>query len=162
MVQVSATPTRSYDELFRTSGEALIRAVYAYTGGRRDLAEEAVAEAFARAIERDGHIDDPLAWIYRVSFRIAAQEARRERRTTDAVDAEARASEPDGLGRLVSALRELSPKQRAAIVLHYEEDLPVAEVARLLGCTSATAKVHLHRGRNKLRDLLGDEEIDDD
>ncbi len=62
------------------------RTLYAYTGGRRDIADEAVAEAFARAIAYTRGIRDPLAWIYRTAFRIAAEELRHDA---------ARSSEPD-------------------------------------------------------------------
>jgi RNA polymerase sigma-70 factor (ECF subfamily) len=65
------------------------------------------------------------------------------------------------LGPLVDALRALSPNQRAAVVLRYEADLPVGEIARRMGMSAATVRVHLHRGRNRLRELLGNEETDD-
>ncbi len=42
-------------------------------------------------------------------------------------------------------------------MLRYCEDLPEAEVARLLGCTVGTVKVHAHRGLRALRALLGGE-----
>lgn len=162
MVNVETGQRRGYDRLFRESGPTLIRAVYAYTGGRRDIAEDAVAEAFARALAKDGQIRDPLPWLYRVSLRIASQEAKRERDRPVVDPAAYDESDIGGLGRVVGALRELPPKQRAAIVLHYEADLPVREIARLLGMSAATVKVHLHRGRAKLRVLLGDEEVEDD
>jgi RNA polymerase sigma-70 factor (ECF subfamily) len=54
------------------------------------------------------------------------------------------------------ALRRLSGSQRAAIVLHYFEDRTAAEIATILGCAEPTARVHLHRGRNRLRELLGE------
>jgi len=46
--------------------------------------------------------------------------------------------------------------------LPYEADLPVRDVARQMGTSVAAVKVHLFRGRRKLRDLLGAEEADDD
>jgi RNA polymerase sigma-70 factor (ECF subfamily) len=57
------------------------------------------------------------------------------------------------------ALRKLSPNQRAAVVLRFEADLPVDEVARRMGIASPTVRVHLHRGRARLRELLGAEEV---
>ena len=39
-----------FDRLFREDGPGLWRTMVAFTGGRRDIAEEAVAEAFARAL----------------------------------------------------------------------------------------------------------------
>lgn len=152
--------THDFERLFRDDGPGLWRAIYAYAyaGGRRDVADEAVAESFARAIAYKRGIRDPLAWIYRTAFRIAAEEMRREGRRTEAVDT---AIEPPELGELLTALRHLSPNQRAAIVLRFEEGLTVEEVARRMGIVAPTVRVHIHRGRKRLRELLGAEEVDD-
>ncbi|MEX2421088.1 MAG: sigma-70 family RNA polymerase sigma factor [Actinomycetota bacterium] len=147
--------------LFRDEQGAVFRVLYAFTAGRRDLAEEATAEAFARAIAHGDRIRDPLPWIYRTAFRIAQRELKRERRPP-AEELRARGDASPGLGHVVDALRQLSPNQRAAVVLRYEADLPVAEIARRMGMGAATVRVHLHRGRNRLRELLGAEEVDDD
>lgn len=58
------------------------------------------------------------------------------------------------LGALIGTLEQLSPQQRAALVLRYGHDLPVAEIATLLGVELATAKTHLVRGLARLRDLM--------
>jgi hypothetical protein len=105
---------------------ALWRAIVAYAGGRADVADEAVAEAFARAIERDGQVRDPKVYLYRVAFRVAASELRQR---TEAPIEEAVVEDVLPLGDLGPALRQLSPAQRAAIFLHYEADQPVREVA---------------------------------
>jgi DNA-directed RNA polymerase specialized sigma24 family protein len=68
------------ERLYRESAPQLWRSIYGFAGGRRHLAEDAVAEAFARAIERANQIRDPLAWIYRTAFRIASRELQREKR----------------------------------------------------------------------------------
>ncbi|MBV8291177.1 MAG: SigE family RNA polymerase sigma factor, partial [Mycobacterium sp.] len=57
---------------------------------------------------------------------------------------------------LWGALRSLAPKQRAAVVLHYYEALPIGEVASVMGTSVGTAKSHLSRGRARLRELLGE------
>jgi RNA polymerase sigma-70 factor (ECF subfamily) len=59
---------------------------------------------------------------------------------------------------LVVALRALSHRQRAAVVLHHAADYPIREVAAILGSTPAAVKVHLMRGRRRLRELLGEDE----
>lgn len=117
------------------------------------MASDAVSEAFAQALARGDVLVDPLAWIWRVAFRVAAGELKRQRqmdhRLPDvASPREQRANE------LVSLLGRLPPNQRAAIVLHYYADRPVREVAAVLGVTPATARVHLHRARRRLRELL--------
>ena len=55
---------------------------------------------------------------------------------------------------MMSKLESLSPQQRTALVLRYGHDLPVAEVAELLGVELATVKTHLVRGLARLRDLM--------
>jgi len=39
------------------------------------------------------------------------------------------------------------------------EDRPVSEVAEILACAEVTAKVHLHRARKRLAELLGEKEL---
>jgi len=55
---------------------------------------------------------------------------------------------------LLRHLDVLPVKQRAALLLRYGHDLPVPEVAALLGVELATAKTHLVRGLARLRDLM--------
>lgn len=56
-----------------------------------------------------------------------------------------------------AALRSLPDRQAQAVALHYLEDLPVSEIARVLDIAEGTVKVHLHRGRLALAELLRDE-----
>ena len=53
------------------------------------------------------------------------------------------------------ALATLPRQQRAVLVLRFFEDLPEADVARLLGCSAGTVKTHTHRGLRALRTVLG-------
>jgi RNA polymerase sigma-70 factor (ECF subfamily) len=159
LAEERTTEADDFDALFREAGSGVFRTLFAYTGGRRDIAEEAMAEAFARALARSGTIRDPVAWIYRTAFRLANEELRAERRRGPAPsDAEA---PPPELSGLIVALRRLSPNQRAAIVLRHVLDLDVSEVARRMGTAAPTVRVHIHRGRKRLRELLGAEEVDD-
>jgi len=50
----------------------------------------------------------------------------------------------------------LSPQQRAAMTLFALEDMELADVADAMGCATVTARVHLHRARQRLRKLLAD------
>jgi RNA polymerase sigma-70 factor, ECF subfamily len=58
------------------------------------------------------------------------------------------------LGALFERLDTLSSQQRAALVLRYGHDMPVATIAEMLGVELATAKTHLVRGLARLRDLM--------
>jgi DNA-directed RNA polymerase specialized sigma24 family protein len=46
------------------------------------------------------------------------------------------------------------------VVLRHVLDLEVHEVAQRMGVAAPTVRVHLHRARGRLRELLGDEEVD--
>jgi DNA-directed RNA polymerase specialized sigma24 family protein len=70
-----------FEAVYREHGRVLWRSLYAYTGGRGEVADDAVAEAFARALANADRIREPVAWLYRVAFRIAAAEMKRERGT---------------------------------------------------------------------------------
>jgi RNA polymerase sigma-70 factor (ECF subfamily) len=62
------------------------------------------------------------------------------------------------LARVWDAAAGLSPQQRAVLVLHVQEELAMSEVADVMGCAEATARVHLHRALTALRATLGKEE----
>jgi RNA polymerase sigma-70 factor (ECF subfamily) len=159
MVAVDGELTGAPPELeavFREEADGVYRTLLAFTGGRADVAEEATAEAFARALAHPEPLRDPVAWIYRVAFRVAIDELRRDRRHGVAVSDDVVAP-PELLG-VLDALRRLSPNQRAAVVLRHVNDLDVEEVATRMGVSRATVRVHLHRARGRLRELLGTEE----
>lgn len=149
------------ESLYREQGDRLWRAVLAYSGDP-DVASDATAEAFAQALLRGSELRDPAAWLWRVAFRIAAGELkeRRSRRSSwphqpdpQAADGSAEASMD-----LFAALSRISPKQRAAVVLHHYAGYPVREVAHILGSSSGAVRVHLSVGRRRLRDLLEDQD----
>ena len=56
-------------------------------------------------------------------------------------------------------LRLLPEAQRVAVVLRHVEDLPISEIAQILGCREGTAKSHVSRGLTRLRSLLTDTEL---
>ncbi|MGN6174056.1 MAG: RNA polymerase sigma factor, partial [Streptosporangiaceae bacterium] len=148
--------------VFRDAAPGLWRTIYGFAAGRRAVADDAVSEAFARALEHAGQIRDPVPWLYRTAFRIAAEDLRRESREAELEPVPHQAAGPAaGLAALMPALRQLSRAERAAVVLHYEADLPVREVARRMGTSAGAVRVHLFRGRRRLRELLGDDEVDD-
>ncbi len=60
----------------------------------------------------------------------------------------------EALSALLDRLEGLSAQQRTALVLRYGHDMPVPEIAEMLGVEQATAKTHLVRGLARLRDLM--------
>ncbi len=142
-----------FEALYRRTGPRLWRAVLAYTGGRREVTDDVVAEAFARTLAQDSGVREPERYLYRVAFRLAAQELRRMPTVAAPPDIAAPAVD-DGFRELFEALRHLSPGQRTALYLRYQADLPVGEIAGLMATSSAVVRVHLMRGRRRLADLL--------
>ncbi|KAB1105357.1 sigma-70 family RNA polymerase sigma factor [Micromonospora aurantiaca] len=55
---------------------------------------------------------------------------------------------------VVAALRRLTARQRAVVVLRYYEDLTEAQVAEVLGCSVGTVKRHGHDAVRRLRELV--------
>jgi RNA polymerase sigma-70 factor, ECF subfamily len=149
-----------YDAMWRASGATLWRAVYAYSGGRRDVADDAVAEAFVRVMARGPEVRDPLAYLYRVAFRVASAElVRSGKEVADVPEIAVPDPSQNGLPDLLRALKELTPAQRGAVYLHYRADMPVRQVAQLMGMSTASVKVHLMRGRRRLAALLGEDDV---
>ena len=66
------------------------------------------------------------------------------------------AAHPDAVA-IREALKGLSPRVRAAIVLHHMAGLPVAEVVVALGVSQNTIKTQLRTGLARLRQVLGDD-----
>lgn len=140
------------ERVYRSDARKMWGALVGFTGDQ-EIADDAVAEAFARAIRRASMIDDVRAWTWRVAFRVASAEIQRRQ---DRVDDPGESADPSmgAVPDLVRALRALPPNQRLALVLHDYADRPTAEVATILGCSRATVHVHLSRGRRRLRELL--------
>ena len=141
------------EAVYRTEFPKLWRALYAYAGDR-EIASDAAAEAFARAMRDEPQIRDINAWTWRVAFRLAAAELRR--RSTPLPGSATPYEMPHPVPELVGALRTLSPNQRLAVVLHDYADRPTSEIAEQLGCSKATVHVHLSQARRRLRTLLED------
>lgn len=152
---METTPDREQEveRLYRTEGARLWRAVMAYCGDR-EIANDAVAEAFAQVLARGEAVHAPLPWLWRSAFRIAAGELKARGRTSPPDDASYEA--PELLTDVLRALTRLSPNQREAVILHDYADLTTAEVARIMKIAQATVRVHVSQARRRLRRLLED------
>src|ERR687887_1464635 len=104
--------------LYASEAERIWRAVLAFSHDR-EIASDAVAEAFAQCIRRGNALERPEAWLWRTAFRIAAG-ALKERGRWGALPVEPSYEMPETPVRLLGALRRLPANQRAALVLrHY-------------------------------------------
>jgi RNA polymerase sigma factor (sigma-70 family) len=62
----------------------------------------------------------------------------------------------------MDAIRGLPPRQREAVILRYYEDLPEAEIAKVLGCSVGTVKSQLAKARSSLSVALGSMSLERD
>jgi RNA polymerase sigma-70 factor, ECF subfamily len=151
---VSTESRADLERLFQKDGARIWRALVAYSGDR-EVASDALAEAFAQALARADAIRSPERWVWRAAFRIAAGELEKRRRAHPA-SATSVYDMPEPPHDLIAALAKLSPNQRKALILRYYAEYPTHDVARILGSSTATVRVHLSQGRRRLRRLLED------
>jgi RNA polymerase sigma-70 factor (ECF subfamily) len=152
---VQVTAVSEIERVYRESGNRLWWALLAYTGDR-EIASDATAEAFARALGVADSIADPAAWVWRVGFRVATAELRSRRRPLPTFDD--RYDMDERVLAVILALERLSRRQRAVFVLFYLDDRTTQQIAELLSMSTATVSVHLHRARRRLREILGDDD----
>lgn len=124
------------------------------------VAEELTQETLSRVYDRWAAVrlmDRPEAWAYRVAFNLARSALRRrlaERRALARVGVRAAAStgldQADVLA-LRAALRRLPARQRTALVLRFYADLPLQEVAEIMGCAPGTVSAHVRDALAALR-----------
>ncbi|MGL5866866.1 MAG: sigma-70 family RNA polymerase sigma factor [Dermatophilaceae bacterium] len=143
-----------FAEFYEQSRDRCLRAAVAH-GMQPDRAEDAVAEAYAKAWASWGKVrrcKAPAAWVVRTAINADISRWRRRRREVlaDPPDTVGLWRDEDGVD-LVTAIRSLPVRQREVIVLHYLLDLDVASTARYLGLATGTVKAYLHAARNELR-----------
>jgi RNA polymerase sigma-70 factor (ECF subfamily) len=148
--------TDAVDRCYREQAARLWRALVLFCGDR-EVANDAVSEAFAQAIARGSAIDDIDRWVWRSAFNIARGDLKRRGRHTSNVP-DLPAEVPIETVDLVRALATLTPKQRASIVLHHYAGYSTKETAEIIGSTAGAVGMHLDRGRKRLRRLLGDDD----
>lgn len=149
---------RTFEELFLEHHDRLYRALYFITGSAHD-AEELMQEAFLKLWERWDSVDaieDPVAWLFRVSlngFRMRTRRARvAARRLVTASSPSDPFEDVDIREDLRRMLRSLPQRQRAALVLTQIFDYSSEQAARILGIRATTVRVLASQGRAALRE----------
>lgn len=147
-------------EIYEASYRRLVAQAYVLAGDRVE-AEDAVQEAFARALaagDRFRRVDNPEAWLRTVALNVLRRRWRRARLFASVSPRVATPADVPGVSEdhlaLVEALRSLPFQQRETVVLFYVADLSVREVAATLKVAEGTVKSRLTRARDALADLL--------
>lgn len=132
-------------------------------GAAEDVAQEVFVKLWQALPRYDGRAL-LSTWIYAITRNAAVSALRRRRRTVSIADpavfeevesrTATRGAEP-GDAALWKCVEVLPDRQRRAVMLYYQEERPVDEVAAMMGLPVNTVKTHLHRARASLAAALG-------
>lgn len=152
-------PKPEFDSFYDQELGAVLALTYALTGSW-PVAEDLAQETFVRAYRHwtdVSQMNRPDAWIRKVAvnlatsrFRRLASEARALARLAHQQPATSMDSTSEDLDTFLRALRGLPTRQAQAAALHYVDDLPISQVAAVMGCAEGTVKAHLHYARQAL------------
>ena len=131
------------------------------------LAEDVCQETFLKAWRRIGSLRDeePGPWINRIATNEALSACRRRNRFQGLAERFAWFGNPrpdvstESKLDLAVALGRLAPDLRAAVVLHYYQDLSVEDTAKAVGAPVDTVKSRLKIALRRLRELTGTDEV---
>jgi RNA polymerase sigma-70 factor (sigma-E family) len=159
---------REFERFAAEASDPLLRTGFLMTGNPKD-AEDLVQETLLRVARRWNRVrvmDHPAAYARRILVNLVLHDAdRRSRQRTElqpheraagvADENAARALRAvDDLAEFCWALAQLPARQRAVLVLRYWSDLPVAEVADILGCSEGTVTSTASRAAARLAEVL--------
>jgi RNA polymerase sigma-70 factor (ECF subfamily) len=149
-----------FEEFYRAEHVRLYRALYLVTGDRAE-AEELMQEAFLRMWERwprVSRLDDPQGYLFRTAMNAFRSRLRRAARRARVAMGRTVHQDPfaaaDARDQVVRALRHLTPRQRAALVLTELLGFGTEEAARALGVKAGTVRSLSSQARSALRRTL--------
>lgn len=153
---------RRFDRLFASFSSDIV-AYCTWRAASRSDAQDAAAEVFLTAWRRLDDVpegDTARAWLYATARRMIANQRRSNRRRAAlqerlTLQAPPLTEEPASPGgeetRVREALRALTPRDREVLLLAEWEGLSAAEIGRIVGCLTVTARGRLHRARRHFR-----------
>lgn len=162
------------ESAFRAFYERALPRVFGYVlhrcGGDRSVAEELTQQTFSEAVRQRNTFDgraDPLTWLTAIARhkladyyrRLDNEERRRIRLVVQeiAADAEGRAwRRTDEREAIIRALGTLPALQRAVLVLHYADGMPIREIGRELGKSESSIESLMTRARDGFRRSYGE------
>ncbi|MEV0156894.1 SigE family RNA polymerase sigma factor [Micromonospora sp. NPDC050686] len=149
----------SFDEFVRSRSTALLRSAYLLTTDRHaaeDLLQDVLERLYAKWRRARAA---PDTYARKILYNRAVDRWRLRGRRPEAPLGERTGplavDHADGVAvrqSVLAALRALPPRQRAAVVLRYLDDLSEAETAQVMGCSVGSVKSHTARGLARLRE----------
>ena len=153
MTTEGQAPTLGFEEAYRDHRLALLRLAYLMSGSH-DVSEDAVQSVFASAHDRWDQIENPLPYLKRAVVNVVKDGQRRRLRLLARTPERPLVTLPPEVDETWAQIARLPWVQRAVVVLHYYEDLPLTEVAAVLDRPAATVRSDHRRALDKLRKAL--------
>ncbi len=154
-----------HDEIFRYLWRLLD------SGGRAHEAEDLTQEVFIRAYRAYDRLrpdSNVRAWLYKIATNCAYTLLKRTSReplplideTPDGrLQPHQQVSRDETLAEIQGAIEVLPPKQRAALIMRYLQELDYAEIADVLGCSEDSARANVYQAIRRLRRDLVNESL---
>jgi RNA polymerase sigma factor (sigma-70 family) len=148
------TAPSTFEDFYRRDYARMLRVAHLLTGSN-ETAEDVVQDAFVQLYPRFGTVGDAGGYVYR-SVINGCWGRQRHRRVVErlrhlTIQPDAITSEIDETW---AALRRLSPRRRAVVVLRFYADLTLTDIAAILDCRLGTVKSMLHRALAELKEVI--------
>lgn len=158
----------SFEDVTRLRSPLILRIAYRILGNWAD-AEDVTQEVFVRLHRHGLRFANDAAlgmWLYRVAVNRCLDHKRATRPASELAEIPSRELSTEALAireqekrRLMAALAELPPRERAAVVLREIEGLSTAEAAAILGSSEGTIRSQVSKAIARLREILSREGV---
>ena len=170
MLDIPCEVSTSFDQIVHQRETRVLRAAYRILGNWAD-AEDVAQEVFLRLHRHGlGFANDAAfgSWLYRVTVNLCLDRARAHAArpsvelpdlASAGVSAESSVIREQEKVRLMEALAQLPPRERAAVVLREIEGLSTREVAAVMGSAEVTVRSQVAKAIARLRELMSREAL---
>ena len=168
LVESAKRDPREFGVLYDRHFQQIYRFVYSRVRDQT-AAEDVTSEVFMKALKAIPRYQDTgrpfAAWLYQIAVNAIADRYRMQRPAQPLEDfhdlsvagpaLEDLAAHRDEVRRIWSLVETLPPQQRTALVLKFQEDMKIEDIAVAMGKTPGAVKLLIHRGVSRLRDEAG-------
>jgi RNA polymerase sigma-70 factor (ECF subfamily) len=167
LVESAKRDPNAFGELYHRYLLQIYRFVYSRVRDQT-VAEDVTSEVFMKALKSIGRYQDTgkpfSAWLYQIAVNSVADRYRAARPVEDIDEQrdlavggptlEEVAAQRDELRRIWYVVETLPKQQRVAMVLKFQEDMKIEDIAVAMGKTPGAVKLLIHRGVTKCRQTL--------
>ncbi len=165
--KVQGRDSMAFDQLMREHSAELHNFILRIVSNSED-AQDILQDTFVRVWEKSHQFkgnSSVKTWIFKIAINLAYTHLKKRKRwgfsILDEIKSLVSGSDPvkdaeqDHNSELLEkSLNELTPRQHAVVVARIYKDLPFAEIAKALGCSENSAKVHFHEGKKRIESYI--------